>query len=379
MKIQIDGTNTLNKGAELMLKAIYDQVVKRFPEAKIYYNPNEIEDSLPDFFIEKEVKKRAIVQNGRIPSAILRRLKLPYTYFTPKYAIKGLDLVLDGAGFQFSDQWRYTEEMLNMLENYYGKLKRQGTKIVLLPQAFGPFETPEGKRTVSIINEYVDLIIAREQVSYRYVIDAGADKNKVWLYPDFTLLVKGVFPQKHESVRDKICVIPNKKMITHTSSGSEDYISFITKIVSHLEKKGEQVFLLNHEGEGDLALCQKINKILNQRLTIITGLGPEKVKGVIGASKMVISSRFHGVASALNQGVPCLATSWNHKYQMLFKDFGQENMVLVLGGILSEEIDKIDNALAERNTIKSTLKMRKKVLTEQVQTMWNRVWSETDL
>lgn len=374
--IQIDGTNTLNKGAELMLVAIYEQVMENYPDAKVHYNPNELETHLPKFLEGKGVIKREIVQHGRLPSAVLRRLNLPYAYFTSKYPVKNLDLVLDGAGFQFSDQWAYTDERLNMLENYYKKLKRQGTKIILLPQAFGPFETKEGKRMVSIINNYVDIIIAREAISYDYLIDAGAKKEKVWRYPDFTLLVKGQFPEQYQSVRDKVCVIPNKKMITHTGSDTDQYLNFIVKIIEFLWQKGEDVFLLNHEGEGDLALCEEIRQNLDQKLTIVSDLDAQEVKGVIGASKLVISSRFHGVASALNQGIPCLSTSWNHKYQMLFKDFGLEDAVLAVNEKGDDALKKIESSLNNQKAIKQILTERKKVLKMEVLTMWERVWTE---
>ena len=38
MNIQIDGTNTLNKGAELMLFTILKRIEEQFPNSKIFYN-----------------------------------------------------------------------------------------------------------------------------------------------------------------------------------------------------------------------------------------------------------------------------------------------------------------------------------------------------
>ncbi|MGS0525731.1 polysaccharide pyruvyl transferase family protein [Zobellia nedashkovskayae] len=379
MKIQIDGTNTLNKGAELMLVAIYQQIIKKIPAAEILYIPNEIEVGLPIFLQNKNVKRRRAVEKGRIPSAILRRLRLPYAYFTSKYASTNIDLVLDGAGFQFSDQWGYTKERLDILERYYKNLKNQGTKIVLLPQAFGPFETKQGKRMVKIINDYVDIIIAREKISYKFIADAGANKEKLWLYPDFTLLVKGTFPERYESIRNKVCVIPNKKMITHTKNAAKHYGDFIKEIIVHLENSGEEVFLLNHEGAGDLEICKQINESHGNTLTVVNNLTATEVKGVIGASRMVVSSRFHGVASALNQGVPCLSTSWNHKYQMLFEDFGQHNTVLAVDAEWNEELKKIDDIRTNLNAVKSVLVERKMVLTIEAETMWNRIWQEVEI
>ncbi len=40
MRIQIDGTNSLNKGAELMLNAVMEQIEKKYPNAEVFYNSN---------------------------------------------------------------------------------------------------------------------------------------------------------------------------------------------------------------------------------------------------------------------------------------------------------------------------------------------------
>ncbi|MGK9120869.1 polysaccharide pyruvyl transferase family protein [Olivibacter jilunii] len=374
-KIQIDGTNTLNKGAELMLYAILEQIEAHHPRAVVYYNFNERGET-GAIDTKLNLKKRPGLKYGRYPAALLKKLKLPHSYFTPQYAISGLELILDGAGFQFSDQWKYSQERLNKLETYYAGLKRKGAKIVLLPQAFGPFETPAGKRIVQIIDKYVDIAIAREKISYDYLIKAGADAQKVWLYPDFTLLVKGEFPARYDHLKGKVCIIPNRKMVTHASSNTEEYIAFLKKIIQEVENNGKDVFLLNHEGSGDLAFCHKINQSFNNKYEVATGLSSKQVKGLIGASYLVVSSRFHGVASALNQGVPCLATSWNHKYEMLFEDFGQSGSVLNVGDDWTKTQQKLVTTILAHDEISALLLKKKEELAVKTNEMWTQIWSE---
>lgn len=375
MRIQIDGTNTLNKGAELMLYAVLEEIEKKHPNAFVNYNSNFVGEKKLKIESPLNIKKRVALHYGKLPKAILRRLKLPYTYFMSKYPLDNIDLVLDAAGFQFSDQWDYSNEDLIVLEKYYKNLKKKGTKIVFLPQAFGPFETVAGKRLVEIINKYADLIIAREKISYQNLLGAGAKKDKIWLYSDFTLLVKGYLPEKYDIIKGGVCIIPNKRMITHTKTGSLQYIDFMEQIIRNIQKKGKEVFFLNHEGKEDLDMCNKINAKFNNRLKIISGLDSKEVKGVIGASFLVISSRFHGVASALNQNVPCLATSWNHKYEMLFEDFDQRNRILDVNNEVLSELSKIENVFNDYVNIKKRLQERKSELGKQTNEMWDKIWS----
>lgn len=374
MIIQIDGTNTLNKGAELMLVAVIEQVEKKFPNANVIYNSNH---SNGDELIVKSdlnIKKRFWLKNSRLPIAILSRLKLSYTFFTSKHPSRNIDVVLDAAGFQFSDQWNYSSERLKNLENYFYKLKQYGSKIIFLPQALGPFDTIAGKKSVEIVNRYADIIIAREQVSFDYLINAGADISKVWKHPDFTLLVKGILPEEYSHLRGKVCVIPNKKMITHTKAENSQYLNFIKKVILEFKELDKEVFLLNHEGLGDLKICKEINNLFDNSLEIVTDLNAKEVKGVIGASFITVSSRFHGVASALSQGVPCLATSWNHKYKMLFQDYDQFDQIINVEENWEDTKIRIHEIFKNHDDIKNKLYSKKAILAIEIEEMWNKIW-----
>lgn len=376
MNIQIDGTNTSNKGAELMLYAMLEAIDKKEISDVVYYNPNSI---LNEISVETNLnfKRRLGLLIARYPIAILSRLKMPFNFFTSKFAVNGVDVVLDGGGFQFSDQWNYSDAYLDTLENYYKKLKSNGTKIIFLPQALGPFDTKSGKRTTEILNNYADLIIAREEISYNYIIKADVKPDKVKLFPDFTLPVKGNVPSNLAHLKGYVCIIPNKKMITHTESGSSAYVDFFKDIIVRVKEKGFNVFLLNHEGDGDLEMCKVLNKEFNNAFEIVTGLNAKEVKGVIGNSYITISSRFHGVASSLSQGVPCLSTSWNHKYEMLFKDFGQTNRVINVTDNRDDVYSKLEEVLdaSKNEIIKNQLLTNKKVLVKKVNSMWEYIWS----
>jgi colanic acid/amylovoran biosynthesis protein len=383
MKIQIDGTNTVNKGAELMLYAILQEIEKKYPDAKVLYN--RIGENSSYIRTILNFKTRPFAENI-IPLlykfkvvSVLRRLHIPCSFLGTKYPIKGIDVVLDAGGFQFGDQWKFDEYGLRAWGNYYSKLKKYGVKIILLPQAFGPFNTKNARESALIVSKYADIIFAREQVSYDYLIKAGVDKSKVKLYPDFTALVEGVVPKRYEFLKDGVCIIPNKRMIDKGTISQGNYLSLLGKIIEVIQQQGKTPFLLNHESESDFVLCKLINQHLKVPLAIVNGLTALEIKGVISQSYMVVSSRFHGVASALNSGVPCLATSWSHKYAELFKDYGQSDCVLDLNNVV-ETMNKLKHCLSKEvhDTISDELKFAKIAIVEKNGKMWKIVWGRVN-
>lgn len=375
MKIQIDGTNTLNKGAELMLHSILEQIELKHPQASVLFNSNFYKEHKQKFSYNLKIQMRSAKVYGRYPRAILKKLNLPYNIFTHMYPPKNIDLLLDGAGFQFSDQWKFSHERLDILEKYFWKLKSYGTKIVLLPQAFGPFQTEAGKRVTKILDKYVDIVIARDKISQNYLLSAGVTSDKIWLYPDFTLLSEGKIPNNFSNNRKSTCIIPNVRMITEKEGKSSEYVDFMVNIIELFVKNGKTPFLLNHEGQDDLELCFRIKRKLKHDIDIVTGLNAKEVKGVIGTSDIVVSSRFHGVASALSQGIPCLATSWNHKYQMLFEDYDQYDNVLSLENNWNDEELKVLSIIENEDKLKQQLIVKKQELEQKVTEMWKRIWS----
>ena len=88
------------------------------------------------------------------------------------------------------------------------------------------------------------------------------------------------------------------------------------------------------------------------------------------------SSRFHGVASALNSAVPCLATSWSHKYAELFKDYGMNDNVLKLDD-LQACVEKVEAYLnKDKNlSIRQELEIHIPQIQNETREMWNTVWN----
>lgn len=380
MNILINRTNTNNKGAELMLYAVLHELEQKYPDANVILPYTGFSEGLS--YIKTSVK--LIFRNGKWlydlfdKSYLLkigRRISMPLTYFSDMYPVKDIDYFLDAGGFQFSDQIGYhinTPERWGKMLDFY---KRQGTKMIFLPQAFGPFNKETGKRLMLTIGKYSDLIFARENISYQYLIDCGLNKDNIRIAPDFTLPVKGNFPQGYNDFKNGVAIIPNLRMVDKGVVTYGQYLKIMENIVCLCKDYGHKAFLLNHEGKNDEKICFKIAKQLSENVRVVTGLNALEVKGLIGGCYAVISSRFHGVASSLSQSIPVLATSWSHKYELLFKNFGVNDGVIDIKD--DTYMQKISRLLDERENseYRALLKLNNDAIAARIDEMWEKVWS----
>ena len=382
MKIVLSGVETNNKGAELMLYAILQEIERCFPDAEVYLPYYRIKQGTK--YVHTSLKFRttpwsAIVEKLRFPG-ILSRLKLykeSQEVIAKTSIVKDADWFIDGSGFAFGDQWNIKDSRIRDWELKLQPLHDGGCKVVFLPQAFGPIEKEGTKKAFTMLNKYADLIMPREQVSYDYVRDSGLiDMNKVKKFTDFTSLVEGVFPEKYGRLRNGICIIPNMQMIRMGKITYDDYIKLLSALVNEGKRSGLPIYLLNHEGKQDEELCIKCKESIGGDIEAVTGLNALEVKGLISTAKIVITSRFHGLASALNSGIPSLATSWSHKYEELFRDYGLEGYVLPL--IDTEKaVKRVGELLDEKENqrLRNHLAQQIPLIKAQTKEMWECVWA----
>ena len=378
MKIVLTGVETNNKGAELMLYAILQEIERKWPDSEVYLSFSQIKQGLK--YVKTNLKLRltpfsCIVQKLYL-EGIFWKLHLPQEVFAKTYVVKDADILLDGSGFAFGDQWNYMDCHIKHWETKLKPLYEKGCRIIFLPQAFGPVEKPNTRKILAVLNNYADLVMPREQMSYDYIKGSGVvDMKKVKIYKDFTSLVEGVFPPQYAHLRNGICIIPNMQMIRMNKISHDDYLNLLAKIILEGQNSGHPVYLLNHEGKNDEELCKACQQHLNGNISVVTELNALEVKGLIASSYLVITSRFHGLVSSLNSGVPGLATSWNHKYEELFDDYGLDGYILPLDDI-DKSVSMVQKLLCkdENERIRKHLNEYIPRIKEQTKEMWRCVW-----
>ena len=380
MNIVLSGVETTNKGAELMLYAILQEIERRFPHATVFLSKDRICQGTE--YIQTKLDFRELpyakLENTLHLNALIWRFHLPYRLMPHMMAINKIDYFIDGSGFKYSDQFNFTRSAVTSLGMQLLAYRKKKAKIVFLPQAFGPFEKKETKNAISVLNTYASVLMPRETVSYRYIEQSGVvDMDKVRIFPDFTSLVKGEFPERYSHLKNSVCIIPNQQMFSKGVTSKNKYLELLSRIIEHVKKAGHNIFLLNHEGIRDEKLCMELKAKLSHPIEVITGLNALEVKGLIASSYLVISSRFHGVASALNSCVPSLATSWSHKYEELFKDYNLDGCILSLDDT-ERTLKTVDDFLqeAKNKEIRDALSLQIPRIEEATREMWNVVWNQ---
>lgn len=365
----------VNKGAELMLLAMLEQINSFFPSAKIAMAPREIERPYEKRaklgFLQKAWYWRYGVQWGRIAQFFPKKLLNMYGVVRDK----DIDVVLDASGFLYTNQWgkRSCVEMADACRHW----KKNGTKIVLLPQAFGPFLSHQNKEAIKVIADKADLIFTRERLSYNYLTGIVGERPNIKISPDFTNLIKGIVPSNFDKINNRFCIIPNYRMIDRTDKKVGDlYIPLMAVCVQHLIQKEQKPFFLIHDGDDDLRLAKNICAYFGTDIPIIQENDALHIKGIIGSCTGTIGSRFHGLVSALSQGVPSLAIGWSHKYKMLFEAYEFTDGIIDINDQKENILNKIDLLInpESRNSIKTILENRSEDQREQSRKMWELIF-----
>ena len=379
MKYFLTGVETNNKGAELMLYAILQEIERKDPNGVVYIEKKNIKQgrkyvrtNIRLIVLERFSEK--IVNTFRI-NGILRRLHIPQIEFGYE-EIPIIDYVIDGSGLHFTDQMTRAE-LLPYWNHVFSAANKYNAKIVFLPQGFGPIEKQATKDAVKLLFDKADIVFAREQESYDMLKKCGvANMEKVKVSTDFTATVEGVFPEKYTNLRSGVCVIPNMQMINKGVLTRESYIRYIKTIVQISQKSGKIVYLLNHEGKADEEFLNECRAKLPASIAVVTGLEALETKGLISSAYLVITSRFHGLASALNSCVPALATSWSHKYRCLYEDYSLPSGVLTLSN-MAEDTKMIEDLLDDNNNQKIRKHLQASVpkIKKQISEMWTTVWN----
>ncbi|MFG6095988.1 polysaccharide pyruvyl transferase family protein [Leptothoe sp. ISB3NOV94-8A] len=343
MNYLVEGANFHNKGAELMLLAIQQELSE-------WHRDNTVSMELRVGSVQQRnnahVKHLIQYESAKFPwvepslNAFCRTLPKPIRKQLNVVLQSEIDVVLDASGFCFSDQWGVKPTQLK--RQLFEKWKKRGKKIVLLPQAFGPFTTPDIQQEFKQVLELSDLVFARDKESLEHVQKIAGSSHNIKLAPDFTNLLKPKIPTYANKLSGRPCIIPNTRMLDKTGATvKENYLNLLSFCIKSLQDKGMEPFILVHE-TFDIKIAKTLQEFVSGDIEIVQEEDSLYLKGILGGCSLVIGSRFHGLISSLSQGIPCLGTGWSHKYQMLFDEYSCANFLIDFNDEIARILEKLE-------------------------------------
>lgn len=361
--------NYTNKGDGLMLHAIVERLESK---TDITLSP-----------LVAEYKKRAQLglyqtlwfESINEPSNQLITKAFP-KFLREKYGIvaeEDIDGILDASGFAYGDQWG--EEKVKTMARKAARWKKQGKKVIILPQSLGSFEKPKVKEEFLRLLDNVDLVYARDKSSYEFAIGLNHQIDKIKQAPDFTGALKGKKTDLYTPQARQACIIPNHRMIDSTDDKiGPRYMPFLKECFDSFTKLDMKPFVLVHE-RVDYSVAEELQKLVGSPIDIVYDDDPLVLRGVISQCHIVLSSRFHGLISTLSQEVPCLGTRWSHKFERVMEEYKCSDFLvspLDDSGKVFEKIQLLDETNSREKVIGNigaTVKEHKRLN----DLMWNEV------
>jgi polysaccharide pyruvyl transferase WcaK-like protein len=316
MLIDIRGFNPENLGSCLMLLAARSRLAQAFPAARI-----SVALGTDDLRLARQARERFGVI-GRWPRR-WKRLDVSWLgqvvpeHMQNAFAVtrdQDFRAVVDLSGFAYGDFWG-AGKLQRRLGRDIAQLKREGRKVILLPQAFGPFKDgalAQGMRTVL---ENADLVFPRDRVS-REFLSALDSSRPLEQFPDFTHEVPAVSAPDDPADGTYVCIIPNSKLTVGKDPAEvARYLDFFVAATHKLTRELRvDAVMLRFGGAEDAKLVETLMSRLDPKPRCFLVDDARHAKGLIANSVATVSSRFHAIMSALGAGVPCLSVGWSHKY-----------------------------------------------------------------
>lgn len=360
-----------------MLHAVLDQIPRRLPGASITVlttYPSEDREALehPDVEIVSATPRQILFP--MLPLALvafaLRLLRLDPRRLIRSGAVGALlraDVVLDLAGISFSSGRGIPLLAYNSLMTGIPILT--GRPVIKCSQALGPFDDVITRTAARTVLGRLASICARGPRTHAHVealrlstrVVEAADLAFCMDVPDTAIdrarLLAPAVPY--------VTVAPSAVVRAYCDEIGVDYVGLMCESIDRITSSGFDVALMPHSYRptntpsrmNDGPLCDEILAGLadSNRATLIAGTEPPTVlRALIGKSEALVTSRFHGMISALATATPVVVVGWSHKYQEVMDAFELAHCVMPFDDA-DQLPDQIGEVLDSRASIVDTI------------------------
>lgn len=401
--IMIVGGNYIGKGAEAMMLVVRDEIHARVPSARFWVVPTRPEDvpkHIADGFnvIYKKPSSRLVKLVELLCGLVgIRRRRKQGIASGDSVAnvFRATNWVVDVSGFASSDQigplaamWR----CINYLRALYA-----GNRIIFMPQSWGPFQNGSVRRYTRVMLKRASVIFAREQDSYKNLIEAGCvEPDKVSRSRDIAFLFAADDAEKTaasvleqvglgEPIRPYIAITPNMRIYERCKGDNEnnEYIRILSEVIRFfIDQTDRSILLISHEAShnrrNDRELCLLLKNIIGTpgRLVMLGGEeNARQIKAVVGKAEFLVASRYHSLVAALSMRTPVAVIGWSHKYDDLMAAVGLSEYVVdpVRGQEMADMSKAVVKAYAAKTDISRALEQHMPDIENGVEAVFDMV------
>ena len=381
-KILVVGANFINKGAQSMLFIVTDEIIRRYPDAVVYFGCNGEKYKEKNYkFIRllytnysQKIALANVTVLQRFKTGIINLIRFclrksnDLLYVNElKNIVNSINLIIDISGYALGEistpiQHEYYLNSIRLA-------KKNDIPIILMPQSFGPFNYSDDSRyllkEMKELLPYCQRIYARENEGFRYLEKYFALEN---IFHSTDLVLQNKILNKKNICNDtysmnipdvhtlnNVAIIPNYHCFEDGCSDSSYKI--YQRIINILIKAGKNVYIFRH-ATLDYDICKKIyyeNSESQQVYFIEQEFDCLEYDEFIRNFDFIICSRYHGCVHAYKNLIPCIILGWAVKYLELAKILGQEKYIYNItskdfdeGSLFKAIQDIMDNYLNEK-------------------------------
>lgn len=311
----ITGAQFHNLGAQSMLFVAVNEIRSRFPDAVIWYLPND-NNLIYYWRLKRKYRMLFLLDGTFLGSDVMGVLPL-------------LTGIVDVSGYSLSSNWKCNRYMKILRMAYHYQVP-----LYLMPQSFGPFDFEDDmKLELEKLLQHARVIFAREDYGYHLLQETFHLKN-VKKSCDMVLQNKGInvqniYKQKIEEnkycldTENNVAIIPNIR--NYTFGSKAELLELYKRIIEYLLQHEKTIYIISHSND-DLA-CEDIYEMFtdNEKVHLY-----QESFDCLGFGRLarnfqyVIASRYHAIVHVLKEKVPCIAIGWTEKYKELLEWFGME-------------------------------------------------------
>jgi polysaccharide pyruvyl transferase WcaK-like protein len=227
---------------------------------------------------------------------------------------------------------------------------RLGRPLVLLPQTYGPYRTPDARRDAADLVRRADMCWSRDRRGLDALaalagpaLDPG--RHRLGVDVAYALpaapapVVEDTYGSSLADDGELVAVNVSGLLANHShgpdGGSAGTYRSAMVGLVQHVLRhdRTARVVLVPHvvggTAESDEHACADLAALLGPRVTAANAVAdPGLVKGLIARASWFCGARMHATIAALSSGVPAAAVAYSDKFSGVFDDVGRAEHVV---------------------------------------------------